>query len=84
MKPKCRVWLLSSPVICACLPLACAADEEPIPARLDLVAVDQTTESFIFEGVFDVYHLVVGDRLEGVYGLQLELGGSISPPLIWM
>lgn len=46
---------------------------EPIPARLDLVAVDQTTNPLIFEGSFDVYHLVVRNQV-GI-GLELTLVG---------
>lgn len=46
-----------------------------IPVRLDLVAIDQTTIPLVYEGAYDIYHVVVGSRLDSVFGLELDLNG---------
>ncbi|MEO0530489.1 MAG: hypothetical protein AAF266_07910 [Planctomycetota bacterium] len=50
-------------------------DAHPISARLDLVAIDQTTNPLVLDEAFDVYHLVVGETAADATLLSLEMTG---------
>lgn len=70
-----RSTMRSLPALALLLAAAGARAGTTIPARLDLVAIDQTTNPAVYDGAYDIYHLVVGSRLDGVVSLDLDLNG---------